>query len=1600
MNVHQILTGALNRGDEVFSVGVIDGLSFTACAVGTNVVIYSSSFKRVQVITPASCDEGLLVKCVSACCETGKIVATYSSVVRVYEPITRTEDGTNDFTYQWIETYNLPLKCTVDKIQWSLQGLRLLICCGDALHLYQNLLLSAALDVKLDTVTLGIVEKKNEPGNERVSSWDCVWSQKLAANQKSDGVENSENGLSFGFSYVQHPQPVAGFEWRKIPRYMSRQYVQNALLTWCEDNTVRIWKEATTVSVDFQTVISTAEVIFIEKSPTGERCSKKHSLRSTRAKIKTFLKKIMERKALAGELMQPTRSSVSRSASLCEIASGKHTDSSPVFYLCTTINAQNDCLLVPSLGTSAEQRPFMIHWLNNKEIVYDTGIERIMVEALISDCSAQPNEIENSIRKSVLSMQNLFTESLHNIDDTKVTSAGSVDHEDVFLDGTLTSNFNDATGTFSNDTTSSKDPLDLKLNILIREWEKSTDVLFAVHPVDGSLLTWTVEWLDDLLRQPTASFTSRFPSAFSLSDATSLNPSLSVYYPYSFLHEQFTENCSSDGVSQIFERRSTNLLYLLTHHNNGSLNLWNLTFEDNGKFNTVVNISHASRMCGHRYKISQVIAHPVLPLALTTSHYNYITQDTEESGKAELILWKINPVGPLCKCGGVRELARMTSNSSDAFTAVTWLPVILSSSLLGWLSTSPCSSFVANSSGHINIYEAIVDAAEFLTDIHTSGRKNVSDFENSCSTSDGKTYDIRNKESMKKMCKVVSTQSSTKPGCIVLLSSINAASCADKILLIHAFNERLLVAKDDISGATSTSQNLAIEQAKINRYYLVLFEKEKDSSTRLRMWLINIAVINLEDLENLPAKNSSSLTNVKNGNENSLNKLQLSTDLVYDDHVVLPDGVSVILVEPSSGHLPSSNLYPTYRAPYLVLLACSDENVRFYECLRITESNESICYKWKMWRMISNAVDSNIEMDGQIYSISAAHSSRFACAYLPEGMTCATSSISSVKVGVFECESSGGVEWLREDTITVSLRHKMSKDLVENYLRESDAAISEFCTEMPVNNVCLKWVSAENGSHILTVALGTYIFLYTQVSQGAAQRNIVMMKEHDTHRRGPLRKASSLANPETVSTRLVRWLCIRFLELKSADGLPPLPTTLGWVRDGLLIIGMQSEMRCYNQWNFQAEFPKIEKMAEVTKDLSKTKSSSYLALDGLSISSHSSLDQLSKKCKQDPVSLNKQKLYKDLLQRMYSAPYDLQTLFLKDVHVLEAISEEGLFEAARLASPILPQYHPKLLIELLNSGRTHVVKAILLHVLKSLKQLNVSIPNPLSRASSIRKMSLTSGDLKIEGSRQDATRGLSDIFDDSNLEYDELDGIPPLPLYLLLSAGDPFSVAKEKTSEILQDDNLDGSLDMDSEPKKSRQNSFSMDNAHALFASTSFTARHNRLLTEFLTHTHLPGLSSVDQMHLLAVADTLSHFSSDIMDKSTQANAAFQITQTRIMSDSASGYATPIAGFETVDECGLRYLMAMKQHEYLLLCLPLQQKHSLRSRGLSPSQIIWALHSETETELLNAIPCLQKPTLSWEELRALGVAWWLKNTASLRAIIEKVGYLFFFFFSN
>ncbi|VDN30317.1 unnamed protein product [Gongylonema pulchrum] len=433
MSAHQILTGALNRGDQVFSVGTVDGVNFTACAVGTNIVVLSPSFERIQVITPNSEVKGLLVNCVDACRETGKvslgavvlqIVATYGNVIRIYEPTTRTDDVSSGFQYCWIETHSLTFKSTVDKVLWNLQGLRLLICSGDVLHLYQHSLLSAALTTKLDApVTFEIIDEENDEEAESGSSWDCIWSQKLAARLKfmscsPDGAffatcgasdclvkiwfqrekgDAACNGVSFGFSYVQHPSSVIGFEWRKVPRCMSRQCVQNALLTWCEDNTVRIWKEATNIAGDFQIVSSTTEV----------------------------------------------------------------------FSFCLT---QSDCLLVPSLGSEAS---FVVHWLNNKEVVYDIGVERLMFEALSTDrgVSIEPSDETESLGTSesrnfvepLLQAQNSLTESLYRKKESNATAAegggsggnGETDGGAVadILDELLASNLKDVSRVVSTSST-------------------------------------------------------------------------------------------------------------------------------------------------------------------------------------------------------------------------------------------------------------------------------------------------------------------------------------------------------------------------------------------------------------------------------------------------------------------------------------------------------------------------------------------------------------------------------------------------------------------------------------------------------------------------------------------------------------------------------------------------------------------------------------------------------------------------------------------------------------------------------------------------------------------------------------------------------------------------------------------------------------------------------------------------------------------------------------------------------------------------------------------------------------------------------------------
>jgi hypothetical protein len=97
------------------------------------------------------------------------------------------------------------------------------------------------------------------------------------------------------------------------------------------------------------------------------------------------------------------------------------------------------------------------------------------------------------------------------------------------------------------------------------------------------------------------------------------------------------------------------------------------------------------------------------------------------------------------------------------------------------------------------------------------------------------------------------------------------------------------------------------------------------------------------------------------------------------------------------------------------------------------------------------------------------------------------------------------------------------------------------------------------------------------------------------------------------------------------------------------------------------------------------------------------------------------------------------------------------------------------------------------------------------------------------------------------------------------------------------------------------------------------------------------------------------------------------------------------ASEEALDDCAMRYFVPVNMNAYLAAILPPAQ----RPTGLPTYYYAWALLSETQEQLLEFSPAIAKnPTgpagFQWEDLRALGAGYWVRNPAVLRKYIEKV----------
>uniref|UniRef100_A0A8C3C7T3 Dmx like 1 n=1 Tax=Cairina moschata TaxID=8855 RepID=A0A8C3C7T3_CAIMO len=1442
------------------------------------------------------------------------------------------------------------------------------------------------------------------------------WRSAVTPPGASPGKEAQE--IDFSFVYLAHPRSVNSFSWRKTSKFMPRGAVCNVLLTCCKDNVCRLWAE--TLLPNDSLLYgggnnNWTEAVNFTNNFKRNTSSKERMQNALELNLKHFRRGRRRSGAVVAHTgyspHQQDPHEVHRNVP-------PHANALCHFHIAASINPATVLLLPNVLIHFCEKSgPFVVHWLNNKELHFTLSMEVFLQQLKKSFEHHSPEtntEESNQMDGRSEEGKSLITNKWLSFHKSTLTERGlgvQAEHEPAVCLG------QNKTTSASNLVPLSSAIVDHEIEVLLSEWSKNADMLFSIHPMDGSLLVWHVDWLDEyqpgMFRQVQVSFVSRIPVAFPTGDANSLCRSIVMYACTKNVDLAIQQGKqkppgltrSSSMLISSGHSKSTNSLKLsiftpnvmmISKHADGSLNQWLVSFAEESAFSTVLSISHKSRYCGHRFHLNDLACHSVLPLLLTTSHHNALSSPDVENAKqandslksqesplrlqsrgnasitsqdpnavySELILWRVDPVGPLSFSGGVSELARINSLHISAFSNVAWLPTLIPSYCLGAYCNSPSACFVASDGQHLRLYQAVIDAKKLLCEL---SNPEISKYV-------GEVFNI------------ISQQSTARPGCIIELDAITELH-GRKTQLFHVFQEDFILNNQE-KGIPEKKNNLADSGNQQNgfseKFYLIVMEYTQNRSL-LHMWHLHLKSIPVsvgekvasdtpevtkktEELHSSPdPEKVQSPFNQKyqacRANLQSTSWLTLSSKMVYSQELNLPEGVEIISVKPSAGHLSSSSIYPVCCAPYLLATSCSDGKVRFWRCRVTTDSSASsmteynvqgdATYIWEEWPLLIEdglLSSSAITVPGRPTEVSCAHTNRLAVAYKqasPKNSHLHHDFI--MHVSIFECESTGGSSWVLEQTLHLDeigtmLDPAISIDSNLVAYNRQEVSFSHGGNVMPSTKhlVHLDWMSREDGSHILTVGIGSKLFLFGQLSGKMQEQN---GKESVA--------ISHSGSTTTKATALSRFVLLRSVDLvSSVEGSPPFPVSLSWVRDGILVVGMDCEMHVYSQWQPPAKRELIStdsysgSMPCITSSMKQSQSAGSVL---------------------PPPKRTLTRSMTSLAQKLSGkrSAFDLSA----------EMEDSGLFEAAHTLSPTLPQYHPHQLLELMDLGKVRRAKAILSHLVKCIAgevvAINESEPNHDRRLRSLT--------ISASGSTARDPKTFSKT---ETTDYIEIDSVPPLPLYALLAADDDSS---HSCSEKSNHQNSQRKKDMPNDNYEDLfQNSvtstdelvtFDTDDDSAKpkvidlsqYSPTYFGPEHAQVLSRHLLHSSLPGLTRMEQMSLMALADTIATTSTDI-GESRDRNQ----------------------GGETLDECGLKFLLAVRLHTFLTTSLPPVHRAQLLHQGLSTSHFAWAFHSVAEEELLSMLPAMQKGDPTWSELRAMGIGWWVRNIHSLRKCIEKV----------
>ncbi|XP_055363306.1 dmX-like protein 2 isoform X2 [Betta splendens] len=1651
MHLHQVLTGAVNPGDCCYSVGSVNDIPFTAYGSGCDVVILASDFECVQII-PGAQNGNIQVGCVECSHHLGRIAASYGNTVCIFEPLsTNPNKRHKHLNYQWQKTGQFFLDAITYNLAWDPQGNRILAA-TEQLQLWAPPLTDALIEEEDGQIT----EDKPHPV---LNDWNCVWQCKTAASLHiakwspdgeyfatvgkddcllkvwypttgwrsavvvQDPSDKKPVPVHFSFVYLAHPRSVTGMSWRKTSKFMPKGSVCNVLLTSCEDGVCRLWSETLLpedsllggqISENTHSYSSSLPGLVGNKDKIQHALESIHHLKHLRRGRRRSSALVAHSELLPSQLgtqdMHSHRHITHHANALCH------------FHISASINPNTDIpsVLADSAVFIADDSTggggFVVHWLNNKDLSFTSSMDLFMLqlrrisEQQLDQPLEEPPDPEGSPMK--------FDFDLDDMSD-KASSEPGEEGEPGEQGSTKAS----SPGSSSSMPLPSM-LLERKMEILITEWNKSPDMLFTIHPADGSFLVWHVKYLDEfnqgIFRQVQVSFSSRIPVAFPTGDANSLSKNILMYA--CTLSEGESPGAGDQGktVQRVSYSASASaglcspaLTYspnpcpgispavmMVSKHVDGSLNQWAVTFAERSAFSNVLTVSHKFRYCGHRFHLNDQACHTVLPLLLTSSHHNALltppSAPTSLEGEepptfplpkglpskkqlrnaatrtfhdpnaiySELILWRVDHIGPLSCTGGVSELARINSLHTSAFSNVAWLPSLVPSSVLGTYCNSASACFVASDGKNLRLYQAVVDARKLLDEL-----------------SDPETSKL-----VGEVFNIVSQQSTARPGCIIELDVITN-QCGPNTQLLHVFQEDFILGYKPQKEAEANPfpSGEDFQPAPFSeKFFLVVIEKDLNRNSVLQMWHLHLKSVqacvdelspeyNVQNQLMVPSQmvaDSSPETSPirplprsgSTANLQSASKLILSSKLVYSKRLDLPHGVEVTRATPSAGHLSSSSIYPVCLAPYMIVTTCSDSCVRFWRCaVEAVEGYSEDCkdnraYCWEPWSLMNEEEDNNstVCVPGRPVAVSCSYIGRLAVAFKQprHGQLQGSREDFSMHVSIYECESTGGSEWVLEQTVhlddftrpTSTLDPRVSVDSNLFVYSRSDLYMSRDHSSPNIKHyVHLDWLSKEDGSHILTVGVGSNILMYGRISG--------IVNEQISSKEGVAVITLPLGGSIKQGIRS-RWILLRTVDLlSSVDGTPSLPVSLSWVRDGILVVGMDCEMHVYAQW-YQDKKP------------------------GEGEDGNLSTADIAGGPPMGPPSV-------------FEGRARSKSVFEGSAAVDEALrapaglQEGGLFEAAHSLSPTLPQYHPTQLLELMDLGRVRRAKAILAHLVKCIAgEVAVVRDVEAGEGGARRHLSRT---ISVTGSTAKDTIVTGR---DGGRDYTEINSIPPLPLYALMLADldtsykGPEEAAKgnkmtdsEGTQKSAEDQYADlfqvptvttddfVNFATDKPEKKSRVINLSQ------YGPTYFGPEHAQVLSSHLMHSSLPGLTRLEQMFLVALADTVATTSAEVTSTTDQ-----QYT-----------------GGEALDECGLRYLLAMRLHTCLLTSLPPLYRMQLLHQGLSTCHFAWAFHSEAEEELLNMIPAMQRGDPQWSELRAVGVGWWIRNINTLRKMVEKLG---------